>query len=120
MRRGPRASLARECAYLWRVRVRSGGDRLCQVRAWDGRRCHGYIQAAHGFGVDEAPGVRYAPWNGIRACEAHHEFYERRKTLWHAFLADLWGEDVYGVRYALSKQTHKLDLAAIKRGLEAV
>jgi hypothetical protein len=122
-RQTKRAASLRSLAYLWRVKVREKNDGVCMIatlRNGHDTFCHGPIQAAHVFGVDEAPGVRLALWNGVPLCAFHHEYFERRKrTDWMAFLLRLWGPSVLAERLGLARSTVKVDLAAAAAELGA-
>ena len=118
MRRGKRAAEKRSLAYLWRVKVRAKNGGQCVIRRLNfSHVCWGPIQAAHCFGVDEAPAVRLALWNGEPVCAEGHEFYERRKTAWRGFLFQLWGPYLYAERLGLARSTVKVDLDAARQEL---
>jgi hypothetical protein len=119
VRQTKRAAAKRDLAYLWRVKVRAKNGGRCVMRNTYGSMhlCVGVIQAAHGFGVDEAPGVRLALWNGEPLCAWTHEYFERRKKRWRAFLQKLWGPDLYAYRALLARTTVKPDLDQAAREL---
>jgi hypothetical protein len=122
VRQTKRAAAKRDLAYLWRVKVRAKNDGKCLVATWRGgvakSWCMGPIQAAHCFGVDEAPGIRLALWNGVPLCAFHHEYFERRKrTDWLAFLLQLWGPLLLSERLGLARSTVRVDLDQAAREL---
>jgi hypothetical protein len=119
VRKTKRAAAKRSLAYLWRVKVRAKNGGICSAVWTTARGCSGPIQAAHCFGVDEAPSVRLALWNGEPLCAYHHEYFERRKRTWRDFLVALWGPKAYTERLALARSTVKVDLAAAAAELGA-
>jgi hypothetical protein len=121
VRKTARAKAKRSLAYLWRVKVREKRGGRCAMTAHYGwsHLCEGAIQAAHAFGVDEAPAVRLALWNGEPLCASSHEYFERHKARWRDFLCKFWGPALYAERLALARSTVKVDLAAAAAELGA-
>jgi hypothetical protein len=121
VRQTKRAAAKRDLAYLWRVKVRAKYDGRCSVARYASPEvagCRGRITAAHCFGVDEAPAVRLAVWNGEPLCEYHHEWFERRKrSHWRVYLIHLWGGEGYTHRLSLARQTTRVDLDQAAREL---
>lgn len=116
---GPRANLARECAALWSEKVREKNGGRCQMAGYDQIRCAGQLEAAHAFGKQARPAVRYERWAGIPLCHSHHDTYGN-SAHFLVFLCGFWGAELYEERVRMSRWTRrKRDLRAVRRELQA-
>jgi hypothetical protein len=111
LRKGKRASIARECDRLWSLIVRSRGRSEISGSTEN-------LQGAHGFSRSYKA-TRWLPLNGFALTQAEHVYFTYRPLEWDEHLRKSWGQPVYDELRAIALKNEKQDMPAVLAKLKA-
>jgi hypothetical protein len=111
LRKGKRASIARECDRLWSLIVRSRGRSEISGSTEN-------LQGAHGFSRSYKA-TRWLPLNGFALTQSEHVYFTYRPLEWDEHLRKSWGQPVYDELRAIALKNEKQDMPAVLAKLKA-